>query len=220
MVTVGLDEVGRGCWAGPLVAAAVAMNDQQDIVTGLRDSKKLSKKQRERLDSDIRSQVKAYGVGWVAPSEIDSLGLTQSVQLAMLRAMNELNKTCPEYDEIIIDGNYNFLANCERLDLAHNPQGVRNSKNDVRGLTYHNVRTMVGADDKVPAVSAASIIAKVARDTYMCELAIKYPEYLFEKHVGYGTAAHAAALKKHGVTDEHRTSFAPIRALIPRSLEQ
>lgn len=198
MVTVGLDEVGRGCWAGPLVAAAVAMSDLQDGPIGLRDSKKLSRKQREKLDGDIRSQVKAYGVGWVTPGEIDSMGLTKAVQLAMLRSMKELHKTCDQYDEIIIDGNINYFAN-------------------VKGLSSHNIKTIIRADDSVPAVSAASIIAKVARDGYMREIAAKYPEYGFDKHVGYGTAAHAAALKQHGVTDMHRTSFAPIRAVMTNS---
>lgn len=193
MVTVGLDEVGRGCWAGPLVAAAVAISDHEDGPRGLRDSKKLSRLQRERLDEQIRSQVKAYGVGWVSPSEIDSLGLTKAVQLAMLRAMKELHKICSAYDELIIDGNYNFFANAT-------------------GLHTGNVQTAVRADDTYPAVSAASIVAKVARDNYMREIAQQYPAYGFDKHVGYGTAAHLAALKRHGVTDVHRRSFRPIQS--------
>ncbi|QQS19247.1 ribonuclease HII [Candidatus Saccharibacteria bacterium] len=104
----------------------------------------------------------------------------------------KLHETSTDYEEIIIDGNFNFFKN-------------------VKGLFSHNVRTLVHADDLVPAVSAASIIAKVARDDYMAEMAAKYPGYGFEKHVGYGTAAHAAALEKHGVTDIHRKSFKPVQ---------
>lgn len=190
-MTVGLDEVGRGCWAGPLVAAAIVLDDP---IEGLRDSKKLTKKRREALVTQITSQAEAYGVGWVIPSEIDKLGLTKSVQLAMLRAMKCLHETTRDYDHIIIDGNYNFFAN-------------------VKGLSSRNIAALVRADDTVPAVSAASIVAKVARDNHMAELAQIYPGYGFERHVGYGTAAHLAALKTYGVTDMHRKSFAPIRAL-------
>lgn len=189
---VGIDEVGRGCWAGPLVASAVALDEP---IPGLRDSKKLSKKRREELVATIKSQAKGYGVGWVAPGEIDEIGLTAAVQLAMLRAMKKLHESCDAYDEVIIDGNINFLAN-------------------VKGLKTDHVETMVKADDKVPAVSAASIIAKVARDDYMVNLEKTYPGYGFETHVGYGTAAHIEALKKHGVTDIHRASYKPIKAFM------
>lgn len=200
MVTVGLDEVGRGCWAGPLVAAAVALADDftlwedsppKGVVTGLRDSKKLSRKQREYLDRQIRSHVKAIGVGWVTPGEVDSLGLTKSVQVAMLRAMKELHATSTLYDQIIIDGNLNFFKNVE-------------------GLATGDIETIVKADDIVPAVSAASIVAKVARDNYMVNLAKKYPHYGFEKHVGYGTAQHLHALLEFGITSEHRKTFRPV----------
>jgi ribonuclease HII len=199
---VGLDEVGRGCWAGPLVAAAVALDDRakqrlEDGPIGLRDSKKLTRKQREALDEQIRSQVKTIGVGWVTPSEIDSLGLTKSVQLAMLRAMKQLHEKCQNYDQIIIDGNLNFFQN-------------------VSGLKTENIQAIIRADDTVSAVSAASIIAKVARDNYMRQLAIKYSDYGFEKHVGYGTAAHIATLKQHGPTTEHRLSYKPIKALVSK----
>lgn len=202
-VIVGIDEVGRGCWAGPLVAAAVILPPNlfwEDCppkggATVLRDSKKLSKKQREFLMTQIQSQAKAYGVGWVTPSEIDKLGLTKSVQLAMLRAMKKLHETTTEYDEIIIDGNVNFFAS-------------------VKGLSTHNILAIVRADDTVPAVSAASILAKVARDDYMAQMSHKYSGYGFEKHVGYGTAAHVAALNQYGITDLHRKSFRPIRAYL------
>ncbi|MFZ1249312.1 MAG: ribonuclease HII [Candidatus Saccharimonadales bacterium] len=203
-IIVGIDEVGRGCWAGPLVAAAVILPSKpfwEDCppkapkggATVLRDSKRLSKKQRERLDVQIRSQAVAYGVGWVTPDEVDAMGLTKSVQLAMLRAVKKLHQSGVSYDKIIIDGNINYFSH-------------------VQGLRTQNIAAVVRADDTYPAVSAASIVAKVARDNYMAEMAAQYPGYSFEKHVGYGTAAHIAALKEHGVTDMHRKSFAPVRA--------
>lgn len=212
MVTVGIDEVGRGCWAGPLVAAAVILPPNlfwEDCppkggATVLRDSKKLSKNQRKILAGHIKSQAIAYGVGWVTPGEVDEFGLTQSVRLAMLRAIKKLHETTTEYDEIIIDGNYNFFADRESSDL---------SRLYVKGRSFH-VRAVVRADDTVPAVSTASILAKVARDDYMAQMSHKYSGYGFEKHVGYGTAAHVAALSQYGITDLHRKSFRPIRAYL------
>lgn len=191
MITVGIDEVGRGCWAGPLVAGAVILRGSID---GLRDSKKLSKKRREILAAEIHDR--AYvGIGWVRPDEVDDIGLTKAVQLAMLRAMRALHEQVDAYDEIIIDGNHNFFAN-------------------VQGLKTDAVSTMIKADDLVPAVSAASIAAKVARDNYMAEMSVQYPDYRFDVNVGYGTAAHQAALKLHGVTNIHRKSYKPIQALL------
>lgn len=183
---VGIDEVGRGCWAGPLVAAAVLLKQP---IAGLRDSKKLTALQRQSLDQLLRgSEDVIFGIGWVLPGEVDKLGLTKAVALAMQRALDEITEP---YSEVIIDGNYNFLP-------------------DVRGS-----RTMVRADDTVPAVSAASIIAKVARDNYMQKLAhYEFPDYGFDTHVGYGTKQHIAALAKHGITKYHRRSYKPIRALL------
>lgn len=187
MNIVGVDEVGRGCWAGPLVAGAVLLDRP---IPGLRDSKKLTKLQRERLDIQIRKRALAFGLGWVTPTELDALGLTQAVRLAMQRAVAEVTA---EYDQLIIDGNYNFLA--------ENPKAL----------------CQIKADDVVPAVSAASILAKVARDKYMVDAAKQYPGYGFETHVGYGTSAHDSALKLLGMCDLHRQSFAPIRSLLATS---
>jgi ribonuclease HII len=181
---VGIDEVGRGCWAGPVVAGAVILIEP---LLGLKDSKKLSKLQRERLSMQILKKATEYGIGWVTPREVDTLGLTRAVGLAMQRALNQIEG---DYDEVIIDGSYNFF-----------PDNLK-------------VTPLVRADDLVPAVSAASIIAKVARDTYMMELAKEYPAYGFERHVGYGTKEHSAMLKLHGVTDVHRKSYAPIKRLL------
>lgn len=184
MITVGIDEVGRGCWAGPLVAGAVILAQP---INGLKDSKKLSKKQREKFAIEIQLQAVAIGLGWVKPQEIDELGLTEAVRLAMRRALEQVTT---EYDEIIIDGNLNFLPDEPKA------------------------RAVIKADDTVPAVSAASIVAKVARDNHMTEIANKYPNYGFDRHVGYGTALHLERLKLHGVSDLHRRSFKPVAALI------
>ncbi|MDB5169655.1 MAG: putative Ribonuclease [Candidatus Saccharibacteria bacterium] len=181
---VGIDEVGRGCWAGPLVAGAVLL---QTEIPGLKDSKKLSKLQRERLAAAVYDSDAVVGIGWVTPAEVDQMGLTIAVRTAMERALVQITV---EYEEVIIDGNLNFLA--------HLPK----------------TRELIKADDLVPAVSAASIVAKVARDNYMAELAKLYPGYGFEKHVGYGTALHLAGLQQLGISDMHRKSFKPIRALL------
>jgi ribonuclease HII len=181
MITVGIDEVGRGCWAGPLVAGAVILKSP---IAGLRDSKKLSKLQRERLTASIYDQALAYGLGWVTPREIDSIGLTAAVRLAMQRAVADIQI---EFDQIIIDGSFNFLADDKRS------------------------QTLIKADDLVPSVSAASIIAKVARDQYMAgSMHNLYPQYEFNKHVGYGTKLHSAALKKFGPSAIHRMSYKPV----------
>lgn len=181
---VGIDEVGCGCWAGPVVAGAVLLVQP---IPGLKDSKKLSKRQREALTLLIMEEATAVGIGWVTAQEVDIIGLTAAVRLAMSRALAQINA---DYDEIIIDGNFNFLSD--------NPK----------------TSTLIRADDLVPAVSAASIVAKVSRDNFMAELGHLYPEYGFESHVGYGTAKHLAALRAHGVTEHHRKTYKPIAALL------
>lgn len=185
MITVGIDEVGRGSWAGPVVAGAVVL----DIpIEGLRDSKKLTKLQRERLALEINSNALAVGIGWVEAAEIDDIGLTAAVGLAMQRALEQITVN---FDKIIIDGNLNYFPDDPR------------------------VQAIIKADDTVPEVSAASIAAKVARDSYMANVAhAKYPEYAFDKHVGYGTSLHQQMLKLYGVTELHRKSFRPVQALL------
>ncbi|MET0779226.1 MAG: ribonuclease HII [Candidatus Saccharimonadales bacterium] len=182
---VGIDEVGRGCWAGPVVAGAVLLAHP---IKGLKDSKLLTKLARERLDAEIRVAAVAFGIGWVAPADIDRWGLTEAVRVAMRRAFEAI--TAP-YEKIIVDGNYNYFSD------------------------FPNSQAMVAADNLVPAVSAASIIAKVARDRFMAEMAAKFPGYSFEKHVGYGTAAHRAAMKLQGICELHRRSFKPVQLFVP-----
>lgn len=184
MITVGIDEVGRGCWAGPLVAGAVILKRP---IPGLADSKVLSKQQRTHLAEQIKTEALAYGLGWVAPAFIDMYGLTLSVQRAMQQALAGLNVP---FEAIIIDGNYNYLPNEPTASY------------------------LVKADATVAAVSAASIIAKVARDEFMTLAARGFPGYGFEQHVGYGTVLHRARLETLGVCDLHRKSYKPIRALL------
>lgn len=188
---VGIDEVGRGCWAGPLVAAAVALDD--DFIGSRRpdcrlvDSKLLTRRQRQLADIEIRNIAKAIGIGWVSPKQIDEMGLTAAIGLAMRTALAQITVG---YERVIIDGNYNFLPG--------NPKTV----------------TLVRADKTVPAVSAASIIAKVARDNYMIEAGRIYGAYEFEKHVGYGTRLHRELLRHHGACKLHRRSYKPVMEVL------
>lgn len=185
---LGIDEVGRGPWAGPLVVGAVILGCE---IEGIADSKKLSLKKRLELDEKIREKAKAVGLGWVSAREIDALGLASALHLACKRAIEEIDTLGVAYHEIIIDGTVNFLKNT--------PKG-------------QFVTTLKKADSLVPSVGAASIVAKVARDNYMKDQAKIYPEYGFGTHVGYGTAAHIAAIETLGVTPLHRLSFAPLAA--------
>ena len=197
MAILGIDEVGRGPWAGPLVIGAVILPEQKpEWIDELTDSKKLSVKKREKLNELILKEAAATGLGWVSSAEIDELGLSASLKLAARRAVEEVQKAHVPFTEIIIDGTINFLA----------------------GTKLENyVSILPKADFLIKEVSAASIIAKVARDHYMYELAEKYPGYDFEKHVDYGTAAHQKALKELGPCPEHRKSFRPIQKLIGES---
>jgi ribonuclease HII len=187
-IILGIDEVGRGPWAGPLVIGAVVLGEAK--IDGLTDSKKLSAKKRELLDTEIREHAAAFALGWVAAAELDEIGLSAALKLATRRAVAQIKVP---YNEIIIDGTVNFLADTQKSPY---------------------VSTLPKADLLIPEVSAASIIAKVARDKYMADLAAKYPSYGFENHVGYGTSAHFAALEKYGPTSEHRRSFKPVAAIM------
>lgn len=187
---VGVDEVGRGCLAGPVAAGAVVLAKP---LHGLKDSKLLSRAQREAFDLKIRAQAASFGVGWASVDEINRLGMTEAVRLAMHRALDEVLKTCTTIEKLVVDGNYNYFATHPLAALS---------------------QTIIKADQTVPAVSAASIIAKVARDLHMIELAKKYPSFGFENHVGYATRTHREALKLSGVTDIHRINFKQVKELL------
>lgn len=185
---LGIDEVGRGPWAGPLVVGAVVLGEAQ--IAGLTDSKKLTAKKRDALDILIREQAAGWGLGWVHAEELDELGLAESLRVATIRAVEAVKAP---YHEIIIDGTINFLKDTSKGRF---------------------VTTLAKADLLIPSVSAASIIAKVARDAYMAQQDGIHPEYSFAKHVGYGTALHRAAIDELGITPLHRKSFAPIAKII------
>ena len=189
---LGIDEVGRGPWAGPLVVGAVVLGGV--TIDGLTDSKKLTKKRREALSHEIYDKAAAVGLGWVHANEIDEIGLSAALTLGCKRALKQI--TIP-YHEIIIDGTINLLK-----DTGKGPY----------------VTTMKKADLLVPCVSAASIVAKVARDEWMAAQDDLYPGYHFKNHVGYGTTLHREAITTHGLTPLHRRSFAPIAALTHRAV--
>ncbi len=182
---LGIDEAGRGPWAGPLVVGAVVLGVAQ--IEGLDDSKKLTKKKRESLEKEIVAHASAYGLGWVSAKELDELGMSEALRLATRRAVEQIHVP---YHEIIIDGTVNFLAGT------------------IKG---RYVTTMPKADALIPSVSAASILAKVARDRYMAEQDKIYPGYGFGRNAGYGVAVHREAIERLGVTPLHRLSFAPLR---------
>lgn len=181
----GVDEVGRGPLAGDVVAAAVILNPDRPI-EGLADSKKISEKTRLRVYDDIYTNALAVSVGRANVEEIDELNILWASMLAMKRAVETLSVP-PEY--VVVDGN--------RI-----PQ-----------WTYR-AQAIVKGDQHVACISAASIVAKVTRDAEMVALAKQYPEYGFAQHKGYPTLAHKQALRDHGVTDQHRRTFAPVRALL------
>lgn len=187
MDEVGIDEVGRGALAGPLVVGAVILGSPID---GLRDSKTLSRPQRTKLARIITQEAAACGLGWVSSKEVDRLGLTKAIRLAILRALKQIETVSGNsIKSIIIDGNYNFLADDPRT------------------------KAVIKADSSVDCVSAASIIAKAARDEWMINTAAKrYPLYRFEEHVGYGTKLHIDYLQRFGPCAIHRVSFNPLRS--------
>ena len=178
----GVDEAGRGPWAGPVTAAAVILDPELPI-HGLADSKKLTEKKRLSLESDIKAYALTWAVGWASPTEIDELNIREATFLAMRRAIDGL-RTAP--DEIVIDGNA----------LPANLPAPATS--------------LIQGDSLEPAISAASILAKTARDRLMVELCSQYPGYGFSKHKGYGTQQHATALSELGPCALHRRSFAPV----------
>lgn len=193
--TVGIDEAGRGPWAGPVVAAAVCLNPQypQDVAL-MRDSKKMKPAARQAVFERILEK-HAYGIGWAHAHEIDSINILQATFLAMQRAMENLHERMPECSAaatVLIDGN--------RL-----PAWTQEPR--------YQARAIVKGDDKEACISAASIVAKETRDAWMKTMDGIYPQYGFAAHMGYGTPQHMAALDNHGPCSIHRMTFAPIKAL-------
>lgn len=181
-MTVGIDEVGRGCLAGPVCVAAVALSRP---IAGVKDSKELTREQRVVLAQQIKQEATVVGIGWSSHQVVDRLGLTVALRQAALQAVS----TCDSIiEEILLDGNHNYIG-------------------DPR------VRTIVRGDSLESAISAASIVAKVARDNYMTAMSQRFPAYGFERHVGYATTAHKLALQAAGPCAIHRLSFMPLKEL-------
>jgi len=188
LLIAGVDEVGRGPLAGPVVTAAVIL-DPENPVEGLMDSKKLSEKRREKLAVLIKENSLAWSIGRAEVEEIDEINILQATMLAMQRAVSGLS---PAPEHVLVDGN-----RCPRFDCS--------------------AEAIIKGDGLVPAISAASIIAKVSRDNEMKELDELYPGYGLAGHKGYPTKAHRDALIELGVTSIHRRSFGPVRRVIERS---
>jgi len=180
----GIDEAGRGPWAGPVVAAAVIL-DPENIPPGINDSKKLSHKMREKLFDTVH-QTARVGVGIVGVDEIDTLNILQATFKAMRTAVGFLE----------------ISPNTALIDGTGKP-----------GLDCH-MQTLIKGDQRSLSIAAASIIAKVTRDRIMEELAMEFPHYAWERNKGYGTAAHRAGLASHGVNEHHRKSYKPIQKLL------
>ena len=184
----GVDEAGRGPLAGPVVAAAVILNPDCPV-SGLADSKKLSAARREALAEVIKSDSLAWSVAWADAAEIDALNVLAATMMAMRRAI---------------------------LGLAITPAGLQVDGNRLPNLTFGARQiegvAIVGGDDKIPAISAASIIAKTTRDRIMVEMDKIFPNYEFARHKGYGTKIHCERLREFGPCEQHRQSFAPVRS--------
>lgn len=184
-IICGVDEAGRGPLAGPVFAAAVILHRERPIV-GLRDSKKLTEAKRDELAPLIKLNALAWAVAQASEEEIDKLNILQASMLAMRRAVEALS-VVPTL--ALIDGN-----RCPVMKI----QSI----------------AIIGGDDKEDAISAASILAKTARDAALVELHVRFPEYAFDQHKGYGTALHLERLQMHGPSPVHRRSFAPVRELL------
>jgi ribonuclease HII len=184
-LVAGVDEAGRGPLAGPVVAAAVILDDLKPI-RGLNDSKQLTARARERLYVEIHAKALCFSIAQASVEEIDTLNILQATMLAMRRAVDGLRL---RPNKVLVDGN-----RVPVLRVA--------------------AEAIIGGDAKVRAISAASILAKVHRDRLCQELHRQHPEYGFDGHKGYPTAAHLAALRTHGACPHHRRSFAPVRALL------
>ena len=185
---VGIDEVGRGAWAGPLLVVAARTRPGKKLPAGLTDSKLLTNRQKNEYYEDLKI-VCDFGEGWVGVAEIDEFGLGSALKIGAKRAVAELG--VDETEEIIIDGKVNLLADM-----------------------FPDAKAIVKADITEPIVSAASVYAKVVRDKNMRKIHYVLPKYGFKDHVGYGTQKHIQAIKDHGVTEHHRKSFKPILELI------
>ncbi|MCE1253691.1 MAG: ribonuclease HII [Anaerolineae bacterium] len=190
LVLAGLDEAGRGAWAGPVSAGAVILPPSSDILTllnGVRDSKQMTPLQRERWAETIKIKALSWGVGLASNEEIDTIGILAATRLAMRRALAALY---PQPQHLLIDA-----LRLPEISLPQTP--------------------LIKGDSRCLSIAAASVLAKTTRDKFMSQAAQFYPVYGFENHKGYGTARHLQAMQQDGLSPIHRTSYAPCRALQP-----
>jgi ribonuclease HII len=192
---IGLDEAGRGAWAGPVAAGAVCLPvndpDLQKKLAGVRDSKEMTPRQRARLVEVIKDTAITWGIGWATNDEIDQLNILRATCLAMQRALDDAKQRVQNFtpDYILTDS-------------------IKWDELTQMGIPF---QSMVRGDKLSLTISSASVIAKVWRDEYMRELDKQYPQYFFSAHKGYGTAKHSAALQAHKASPHHRKTFAPVR---------
>ena len=191
-IVAGIDEAGRGPLAGPVVAACAILNRRQKI-SGINDSKKLSKIERKKIFLELKNSAK-FGVGIVDEKIIDEINILQATKLAMFRAYQDLQQKHDIFAEVIlVDGNFIPFEKCDKIT---------------------DIISVIKGDCQSFSIAAASIIAKETRDEIMCELHQKYPQFGFEQHAGYGTKFHLEAIEKFGICEYHRKSFDPIKSML------
>jgi len=188
---LGVDEVGKGPWAGPITASCVIIHSEKQIVKNVRDSKLMTRIHREKAYGKIIKKSSGFGIGTVGEQEIDAIGIQKAVKKAMLMAIKDMrSKFKIETSYIIVDGSKTI------------PLRKKNIQRIKRGGLYHY------------SISAASVLAKVTRDRLMKEMAKKYPDYGFDRHVGYGTKLHMKNIQKYGLCPIHRKSFLPMKSIL------
>ena len=190
-IVVGIDEAGRGPLAGPVAAGAVVIEREDQVVEKVRDSKKMTKKQREEAEGKIKEVSTAWGVGLVDSREIDEIGIQEAVKKAMILALVQVERMLKKRAEYLIVDGTNVLP-----------------------IIGYKMERIQEGDLNHYSISAGSVLAKVGRDRVMREYAKQYPKYGFERHVGYGTRLHMEMLEKYGPCDIHRRCFAPVKRLL------
>ena len=190
-VVVGLDEAGRGPLAGPVVAAGVVISGVEEVISTVRDSKKMTYRQRKDAFKEIQAKSKAFGIGIIGNEQIDREGIQKAVQSAMMIALEVVERKLGKKVDFIIADGTNILS-----------------------IPRYRMEKIKGGDLYHYSISAASVLAKVTRDEIMLKYHSKYPNYGFDTHVGYGTKKHMEAIKKYGICNIHRKSFKPISSYI------
>lgn len=197
---IGVDEVGRGAWAGPLAVGAVLRSGSHDAPAGLDDSKRLSASRREALVEPLRQWAGAVSIGWASAAEIDQWGVRVALGVAARRALSDLLPLAGTHPLVLVDG---------PLDLLHPPLPLAIDPPAGWGLVVPAAEPIVGGDHASPSIAAASVLAKVERDAWMCRRDEDIPGYEWSRNKGYGTGGHRRALDRLGPSVEHRRSWKP-----------